>query len=80
MHGELGGETNASSTVVRERRANIGATIMGRNMFGPIRGEWPDESWRGWWGEDPPYHILCSCSPITRASHSRCKVARPSIS
>ncbi len=36
--------------------ANIGATIMGRNMFGPVRGEWPDESWRGWWGEEPPYH------------------------
>jgi dihydrofolate reductase len=56
MHGEQGGETNASSAVVRERWANIGATIMGRNMFGPIRGQWPDESWRGWWGEDPPYH------------------------
>jgi dihydrofolate reductase len=42
--------------VVNERWANIGATIMGRNMFGPIRGEWPDDSWRGWWGEDPPYH------------------------
>jgi dihydrofolate reductase len=35
---------------------NIGATIMGRNMFGPVRGDWPDESWRGWWGEEPPYH------------------------
>jgi dihydrofolate reductase len=34
----------------------IGATVMGRNMFGPVRGPWPDESWRGWWGEDPPYH------------------------
>lgn len=34
----------------------IGAWIMGRNMFGPVRGAWPDESWRGWWGEDPPYH------------------------
>jgi dihydrofolate reductase len=56
MHGGHGGETNASSAVVKERRANIGATIMGRNMFGPIRGEWPDQSWRGWWGEDPPYH------------------------
>jgi dihydrofolate reductase len=56
MHGETGGETNASSAVVRERRENVGATIMGRNMFGPIRGEWPDDSWRGWWGEDPPYH------------------------
>jgi dihydrofolate reductase len=35
---------------------NIGATIMGRNMFGPVRGEWPDETWRGWWGENPPFH------------------------
>jgi dihydrofolate reductase len=42
--------------VVEERWANIGATIMGRNMFGPVRGPWPDDSWRGWWGEDPPYH------------------------
>jgi dihydrofolate reductase len=56
MHGEEGGVLNASSAVVEERRANIGATIMGRNMFGPVRGPWPDESWRGWWGEDPPYH------------------------
>ncbi len=56
MHGEEGGEVNASSAVVEERRANIGATIMGRNMFGPVRGPWPDEAWRGWWGEDPPYH------------------------
>ena len=56
MHGGAGGETNASSAVVQERWANIGSTIMGRNMFGPIRGQWPDDSWRGWWGEDPPYH------------------------
>ncbi len=56
MHGEAGGESNASSAVVEERRANIGATIMGRNMFGPVRGPWPDASWRGWWGENPPYH------------------------
>ena len=56
MHGEEGGEVNASSAVVNERRAGTGSTIMGRNMFGPIRGAWPDESWRGWWGEDPPYH------------------------
>jgi dihydrofolate reductase len=56
MHGGEGGETNASSAVVQERWANIGATIMGRNMFGPIRGQWPDDSWRGWWGEAPPYH------------------------
>jgi dihydrofolate reductase len=56
MHGGEGGEANASSAVVEERRTNIGATIMGRNMFGPVRGPWPDEAWRGWWGEDPPYH------------------------
>jgi dihydrofolate reductase len=56
MHGGEGGVVNASSAVVEERRANIGATIMGRNMFGPVRGPWPDESWRGWWGENPPYH------------------------
>src|SRR5437588_11457649 len=56
MHGEAGGEVNASSAIVEERRANIGSTIIGRNMFGPVRGPWPDESWRGWWGEDPPYH------------------------
>lgn len=56
MHGEEGGEVNASSSVVEEVRTNLGATIMGRNMFGPVRGPWPDESWRGWWGDDPPYH------------------------
>jgi dihydrofolate reductase len=56
MHGGDGGEVNASSDVVEQRRANIGATIMGRNMFGPVRGPWPGESWRGWWGDDPPYH------------------------
>jgi dihydrofolate reductase len=55
-HGSEGGDVNASSAVLEERRANIGATIMGRNMFCPVRGPWRDESWRGWWGEDPPYH------------------------
>ena len=55
MHGEQGGETNASSALVEERRANIGATIMGRNMFGGT-GPWGDDPWPGWWGEDPPYH------------------------
>jgi dihydrofolate reductase len=37
--------------------ANLGAWILGRNMFGPVRGPWPDEMWRGWWGEEPPYHV-----------------------
>jgi dihydrofolate reductase len=56
MHGEKGGEVNASSAVVDQRRANIGATIMGRNMFGGGPGPWGDDPWQGWWGEDPPYH------------------------
>src|SRR5277367_6393638 len=56
MHGEDGGDVNASSAVVEQRLANVGATIMGRNMFGPVRGPWRDESWRGWWGENPPFH------------------------
>ncbi len=56
MHGEEGGDVNASSAVVEQRLANVGATIMGRNMFGPVRGPWSDESWRGWWGENPPFH------------------------
>jgi dihydrofolate reductase len=55
-HGGEGGTVNASTTVIEEMQQNVGAVIMGRNMFGPIRGDWPDESWRGWWGEDPPYH------------------------
>jgi dihydrofolate reductase len=56
MHGGQGGTTDASTAVVEERRANIGATIMGRNMFGGGPGPWGEEPWSGWWGEDPPYH------------------------
>jgi len=54
-HGEEGGEVNASTPVVEELETGSGAVVMGRNMFGPIRGGW-DRDWRGWWGEDPPYH------------------------
>src|SRR5450755_2013730 len=56
LQGRDGGETGANDDLFRARTAGVGATIMGRNMFGPVRGPWPDESWRGWWGEDPPYH------------------------
>jgi dihydrofolate reductase len=56
MHGGEGGEVNASSAVVDERRANVGATIMGRNMFGGGPGPWRSDPWQGWWGDDPPYH------------------------
>jgi dihydrofolate reductase len=55
-HGEEGGEVNASTEAVEQMHANVGAFVMGRNMFGPIRGDWGDESWKGWWGDDPPYH------------------------
>jgi dihydrofolate reductase len=53
--GQEGGDTGLNDEVFRARTSGIGATIMGRNMFGPIRGPWPDESWQGWWGEDPPF-------------------------
>ncbi|REE95117.1 dihydrofolate reductase family protein [Thermomonospora umbrina] len=57
-HGEEGGEVNASTQVMEERQANVGAGIMGRNMFfgGGRTGPW-DESWTGWWGEEPPFHV-----------------------
>ena len=50
------GETGTDNAVAEQGFAGIGAWILGRNMFGPVRGPWPDESWRGWWGEEPPYH------------------------
>jgi dihydrofolate reductase len=56
MHGEENGETGVDNTMGEQGFAGIGAWILGRNMFGPVRGPWPDESWRGWWGEEPPYH------------------------
>src|SRR5258706_6614289 len=54
--GEDGGQEGLDDQMIEEGDTGIGATIIGRNMFGPIRGEWPDESWTGWWGDDPPYH------------------------
>lgn len=56
MHGDVGGRTGPDDDFAARGFAGIGAWIIGRNMFGPIRGPWPDDSWRGWWGEDPPYH------------------------
>ena len=56
-HGLPGGEVNESSKVVEESQAGIGATIMGRNMFGGHPGPWdPEDPWSGWWGDDPPFH------------------------
>src|SRR5262245_34863186 len=56
QHGQDGGETGVDNDAVRESFENIGAYILGRNMFGPVRGPWPDDSWKGWWGASPPYH------------------------
>ena len=55
MIGEEGGSENVDNDFMKLGDDNIGATVMGRNMFGPVRGAWPDESWTGWWGEEPPY-------------------------
>lgn len=57
MHGQDGGETNVDDEIAAQAMSGLGAWILGRNMFGPVRGPWPDESWRGWWGEEPPYHM-----------------------
>jgi len=54
--GLTGGTTGIDDEIVSDESVEIGATIMGRNTFGPIRGPWPDVDWRGWWGEDPPFH------------------------
>jgi dihydrofolate reductase len=56
-HGLEGGEVNASSAVVEELQANLGAEIMGRGKFGGGPGPWGDDPWPGWWGEDPPFHM-----------------------
>jgi dihydrofolate reductase len=71
MFGKDKGTTGIDNTFAARGFENIGAWILGRNMFGPVRGPWPDESWRGWWGENPPYH-----QPVFVLTHH----ARPSLS
>jgi len=68
-HGHEGGETkeNVSDGVLAAAQKNIGAVVMGRNMFGPVRGAWPDEDWKGWWGDDPPFH----CPVYVLTHHAR---------
>lgn len=56
MHGQEDGETGIDNGIVEQGFAGIGAWILGRNMFGPVRGAWPDDRWKGWWGDEPPYH------------------------
>src|SRR5436189_6378765 len=56
MHGYDDGEPGVDNGIAEQGFAGIGAWILGRNMFGPVRGSWPDDSWKGWWGDEPPYH------------------------
>lgn len=67
MHGSgQGGTTGIDNEFSTSAMQNIGAWILGRNMFGPIRGPWPDLEWKGWWGENPPYHV-----PIFVLTHQK---------
>lgn len=56
MVGEEGGSMGIDEKYASRGNSGFGAFILGRNMFGPIRGDWPDDSWKGWWGDNPPYH------------------------
>jgi dihydrofolate reductase len=57
LSGKTDGTTGVDDDFVRRGFEDIGAWILGRNMFGPVRGPWPDDSWKGWWGRNPPYHV-----------------------
>jgi dihydrofolate reductase len=68
MHGDgTSGETGVDNDFIKAGFDNIGSWILGRNMFGPIRGPWPDEEWKGWWGPNPPYH----CDVYVLTHHAR---------
>ena len=64
MHGKEGGATGVDDDFAARGAKQMGAWILGRNMFGPIRGPWPDTNWKGWWGNNPPYHV-----PVFVLSH-----------
>src|SRR6187551_1423953 len=70
LFGAEGGTTGIDDDFAARGFRNVGAWILGRNMFGPIRGPWPDMNWKGWWGENPPYHV-----PVFVLTHH----ARPSF-
>jgi len=57
MHGQSGGAKGIDNDFALQSFENVGAWILGRNMFGPVRGPWKDDSWKGWWGDNPPYHV-----------------------
>jgi dihydrofolate reductase len=70
MFGEEGGSTGVDEGYAARSMDGMGAWIMGRNMFGPIRGEWPDDEWKGWWGDTPPYH----CPAFVLTHHARAPI------
>ena len=70
IHGQGGGATGIDNDFALQSFENIGAWILGRNMFSPVRGPWEGDSWKGWWGDDPPYH-----TPVFVLTHH----ARPSL-
>ena len=70
VHGASGGSGGIDNDFARQSFENVGAWILGRNMFGPIRGAWQDDSWKGWWGPNPPYH-----TPVFVLTHH----ARPTL-
>jgi len=70
MFGRAGGATGPDDDFVARGFRNIGAWLMGRNMFGPVRGPWPDEPWKGWWGDNPPFH----CSVFVLTHHPRASI------
>jgi dihydrofolate reductase len=70
MFGNQDGATGVDDDFAARGFANVGAWILGRNMFGPIRGAWPDSAWKGWWGDNPPYH--CPVFVLTR--HARASI------
>lgn len=70
LFGSKGGTAGVDDEFIKRGFANIGAWILGRNMFGPVRGPWQDDTWKGWWGNNPPYHV-----PVFVLTHH----ARPSI-
>ena len=67
LFGGQGGSAGVDDEFARRGFANVGAWILGRNMFGPVRGPWPDETWQGWWGDEPPYH----CEVFVLTHHAR---------
>lgn len=71
LGGGDGGETGPEDEIAARALQNVGAVIMGRNMFGPVRGPWPDDRWRGWWGNSPPFH-----APVfVLTHHARASIA-----